>query len=113
MSDDEIIEKTIQMRNGDLRMPREGEIWTDEDKDFLERNYSRGTEFNVIALELGRSESAIYQKVEQLGLCTRNPFSMRKRSGTKKANRCLCEVCTCDRALCPLCKVYKSVLEGM
>lgn len=113
VSDEEIREKTVQMRNGTLRMPHEGETSTNEDKDFLERSYNCGTEFNKIALKLGRSESAIYQKVEQLGLCTRNPFSMRKRSCVKRADRCLCESCKCDRTSCPLCKVYQSVLEGM
>lgn len=113
MSDEEIKQVTIQMRNGDRRMSREGEYWTDEDKDILNRAYKNGVSITEIALMLERSESAIYQKVEQLKLCSRNPFSMRKRARKKEEDQCLCETCQCDRALCPLCQVYQTILEGM
>lgn len=113
MSDEEIKQVTVQMRNGKRRMTREGEYWTDEDKKKLISAYRDGVSITEIALMLERSESAIYQKVEQLKLCSRNPFSMRKRSRRKKEDGCLCEICQCDRALCPLCRVYQTILEGM
>ena len=113
MSDEEIRQKTIQMRSGDMRMSRDREYWTEEDKEILEREYKNGTGINEIALILNRSESAVHQKIEQLGLCVRNPFSMRKRSGNKKDYKCLCENCKCDRSLCPRCKVYETILEDM
>lgn len=113
MSDEDIRQKTILMRNGDMRMSRDREYWTDEEKEILGREYKNGTSINEIALMLNRSENAVHQKVEQLGLCVRNPFSMRKRSDSKKERKCLCETCTCDRALCPRCKVYETILEDM
>lgn len=113
MHNEEIRQKTIQMRNGDMRMSRDREYWTDEDKKILDREYKNGTSINEIALILNRSESAVHQKIEQLGLCVRNPFSMRKRSGSKKDYKCLCENCMCDRSLCPRCKVYETILEDM
>lgn len=113
MNNEEIRQKTIQMRMGDIRMSRDREYWTEEDKAVLVREYKNGTGINEIALMLNRSENAIHQKVEQLGLCVRNPFSMRKRSVSKKDCKCLCENCTCDRSLCPRCKVYETILEDM
>lgn len=92
-------------------MSRDREYWTEEDKEILDREYKNGTSINEIALILMRSENAVHQKVEQLGLCVRNPFSMRKRSHGMKGGKCLCETCTCDRAVCPRCKVYQAVLE--
>ena len=113
MSDENIRQKTILMRNGDMRMSRDREYWTDEEKEILGREYKNGTSINEIALMLNRSESAVHQKIEQQGLCVRNPFSMRKRSGSKKDCKCLCENCKCDRSLCPRCKVYETILEDM
>ena len=113
MHNEEIRQKTIQMRNGDMRMSRDREYWTDEDKEVLDREYKNGTSINEIALMLNRSESAVHQKIEQMGLCIRNPFSMRKRSGSKKDCKWVCENCKCERSLCPRCKVYETILEDM
>ena len=112
MNQKEILEATIEMRNGERIMIRDGDYWTEEDREILQREYRSGTGINVIAIMLQRSESAIYQQVERLGLYTRNPFSARKKGIQCGAHQCLCKNCKCDRELCPRCKVYQAVLEG-
>lgn len=85
----EIKDKTIQMRNGEMKMLRDGGYWSENDREVLRREYANGTSINVIALMLQRSESAIYQQVERMGLCTRNPFSVRKKGKQSEAHSCL------------------------
>ena len=87
MNNEEIRQKTIQMRMGDIRMSRDREYWTEEDKAVLVREYKNGTGINEIAMMLKRSENAIHQKVEQLGLCVRNPFSREYQPLRKKHQR--------------------------
>lgn len=113
MNTNEIKDKTIQMRNGKIKMLRDGECWTENDREVLRREYSNGTSLNEIAIMLQRSEGAIYQQVERLGLYSRNPFSTRKKNEKADAYSCLCKNCKCDRALCPRCKVYQAVLEDV
>jgi len=113
MNANEIKDKTIQMRNGEIKMLRDGEYWSADDREMLRREYGNGTSINEIAIMLQRSESAIYQQIEHMGLCTRNPFSTRKKGGQSGASSCLCKNCKCDRALCPRCKVYQAVLEDV
>lgn len=113
MNANEIKDKTIQMRNGEIKMLRDGEYWTEPDRELLRQEYRNGTSVNEIAIAPQRSESAIYQQIERLGLCTRNPFSARKKSKQSEAHSCLCKSCKCDRALCRRCKVYQAVLEDV
>lgn len=113
MNPQEILEATIEMRNGERIMLRDGDYWSAEDREILQREYRGGTGINVIAIMLQRSESAIYQQVERLRLCTRNPFSVRKKGGQSEVHSCLCKNCKCDRTLCPRCKVYQAVLEDV
>lgn len=113
MNANEIKDKTIQMRNGAIKMLRDGEYWTDADREILRREYGSGTSINEIAIMLQRSESAIYQQIERLGLCKRNPFSTRKKGGQSEVHSCLCKSCKCDRVLYPCCKVYQAVLEDV
>lgn len=113
MNAQEILKTTIEMRKGGMRMLRDGEYWSENDREVLRREYANGTSINVIAIMLQRSESAIYQQVERMGLCTRNPFSVRKKGKQFETRSCLCKNCKCDRALCPRCKDYQAVLEDV
>lgn len=112
MNEKEILEATINMRNGEQIMQRDGEYWTEEEREILQHEYKSGTAINVIALMLQRSEGAIYQQVERMGLYTRNPFSIRKKS-MKSNNTCLCKNCKCDCSICPRYKVYQTVMEDV
>ncbi len=72
--------------------------------------YYSGTSYNEIGIILQRSEGAVHQQIEQMGLCLRNPASMRNRTGSACVHKCLCKNCKCDKSLCPLCKVYQDMM---
>ena len=65
MTELEIKDKTVKMRAGELTLQRDKERWTDTDRETLRREYYLGTPANEIAIMLERSESAIYQQIEQ------------------------------------------------
>lgn len=113
MKQQEILEATIKIRKGETQLLREGDHWSDADREILQREYDNGTSYNEIAIMLQRSEGAIHQQVERMELCTRNPFSKRKKSTNTDAHSCLCKNCKCDRSLCPRCKVYQAMLEDV
>jgi len=48
--------------------PNQGQPWTDEDITNLKQLISENTPTRIIGLKLGRSEEAIYDKVDALGL---------------------------------------------
>ena len=108
MTDSEIKEKTIKMRTGELTMLQDKERWSDAGRETLRREYYLGTPINEIAIMLERSESAIHQQIEQLGLCVRNTVPRKKSVG--KEPECLCQHCERDRSLCPRCEVYQKTL---
>ena len=107
MNPEEIKQKTMTMRSGMVRMLRDREYWTAEDIETLKNEYYAGTSTNEIAIMLDRSESAVYQKIEQLGLCIRSADASRRRNGTAKECVCLCESCKCDLSACPRCSGQK------
>ena len=113
MNVEELKTKTISMRTGALKMKRDRDYWTDDDRHILRTHFEAGISVNEIAIELERTEAAVYQQIEQMQLYKRNPFASCKRQRTTKMPVCLCDNCMCDRALCPRCKVYDAVLEGV
>ena len=60
-----------------------------------------GVGITEIALELGRTEPAVYQQIEKMDLYGRKQNPQRQRNG-KKPPECLCDRCMADPALCPL-----------
>ena len=111
MNDQEINNKTIAMRNGEITMKRDREYWTDEERITASLRYAAGVPLNEIAIDLERSEGAVYQQVVQMKLHCIPPEKARKRRSEPRESTCLCSSCTCDRSLCPLCDAYKSMQE--
>lgn len=97
-----ITEKTIAMRNGTEKMKRDREYWSEEEREKLRTLFLAGVPINEIAIILERSETAVYQQIQQMHLYVRAPESARKRRSVTGDSKCLCAACTCDRALCPL-----------
>lgn len=106
MSFEEIKDKTVAMRNGELPLLRDGEYWTDEEKNHVNVRFKEGVPINEIALELQRSERAVYQQINNMNLYVIPPEKMRKQKTGTKEPVCLCSVCTLDRSLCPRCEHY-------
>lgn len=111
MNQQELLAQTIQIRKGEQTPRREGMYWTEEDREILKQEYYSGTSYNEIGIILERSEGAIHQQVEAMGLRTKNPASMRNRATTSGVHKCLCKNCKCDRSLCPLFAVCQSTVE--
>ena len=103
-------EGVINMRRRTVRLDREGDYWTDEEKQKLVQKFMEGEGITAIALELQRSEPAIYQMIEKLDLYNRKSQPQRRKP-LPKPPTCLCENCKVDPALCPCCKHYMAEPE--
>ena len=79
MSDLTRKEKARAMRNGKMKMAKEGCVWTIEDDMILEGMFDDGEDNLDMALILERKEPAIQQRIDQLGL-----YHKQKRTRTKK-----------------------------
>lgn len=92
----------LAMRNREIRLEREGEYWTEEEKERLKLLFASGLGITEIAYNLHRTESAVYQQIESLDLYNRKANPQRRRSAAKPRG-CLCENCQCDPSFCPRC----------
>lgn len=95
-------ETVIAMRNREIRLNREGEYWTDEEKEQLRTMFEAGFGITKIAYVLCRTEPAVYQQIESMDLYNRKAKPQRRRSAAKPRG-CLCENCLCDSSFCPRC----------
>ena len=103
-------EGVINMRRRTVRLDREGDYWTDEEKQKLVQKFLEGEGITAIALEFQRSEPAIYQMIEKLDLYNRKSQPQRRKS-LLKPPVCLCDNCRVDPASCPYCKHYGAAQE--
>ena len=99
-------DKAKAMRNGKLKMAKEGCVWTVEDDLLLRDMFEDGDDVLDMALMLERKEPAVQQRIDQLEL-----YSKQKRTRTKKEIStnplwCLCKNCKVDKSLCPRCIHY-------
>ena len=102
MRSEEVFQESVRsMRNQTLRAGRAGDYWTDDEKNQLRILFDSGVGITEIALELGRTEPAVYQQIEKMDLYGRKQNPQRQRNG-KKPPECLCGRCGNDPALCPL-----------
>ena len=70
--------KDIQaMRTEGKGLLKQGSFWTDVDKEMLKIGYLEGDSISEIALNQGRSESAVMNKLKQLKML---PSGRRKKS---------------------------------
>lgn len=110
MSDQELLEKTAAMRNGELKMKREGCYWSPEEDALVEHKYYDLYEtITQIAIEQERTESAIIQRISNLAAerCGNQKRPNQKKSKLTMPSGCLCADCKADKALCPLCVHYQ------
>lgn len=89
------------MRNRTVRLDRQGDYWTDDEKNQLVKMFNEGIGITEIAMRLQRTEPAIVQQIEKLDLYHRKDAPSRRKSCHKEA-KCLCSVCSLDPALCPM-----------
>ena len=100
MHDYEIYEAVKSMRNRTVRMDREGDYWTDDEKAQLKTLFQEGEGITAIAIKLQRTEPAILQQIEKMDLYRRKDAPVRRKSDPKPPV-CLCDNCKLDPASCP------------
>ena len=72
-------ETIIAMRNREIRLNREGEYWTGEEKEQLRTMFEAGFGITKIAYILCRTEPAVYQQIESMDLYNRKANPQRRR----------------------------------
>ena len=110
MHEYDIYEAVTSMRNRTVRMDREGDYWTEEEKEQLVKLFRQGEGITAIAIKLQRTEPAIMQQIEKMDLYRRKEAPARRKSAPKPP-ACLCDNCQLDRSLCPRCGVCLSTPE--
>ena len=96
MLEHDCTESVKNMRNRTVRLDRQGDYWTAEERESLAQKFHDGVGITAIALELQRTESAVIQQIEAMDL-----FGRKKKTSSPKQPRCLCSSCQLDPALCP------------
>ena len=110
MSDLTRKEKAKAMRNGQMKMEREGCDWSIEDDNVLREMFDDGEDVLDIALALARKEPAIQQRIDRLGLYRKQTRTRRKQFPTDPPG-CLCKNCTVAKEFCPRCIHYQGNKE--
>ena len=103
-------EKAKAMRNGQMKMEREGCDWSIEDDIVLREMFGDGEDVLDIALALARKEPAVQQRIDRLGLYRKQKRNRRKLFHTDPPG-CLCKNCTVDKEFCPRCIHYQGDKE--
>ena len=111
MDNQEFTETVRNMRNRTARMEREGDYWTDDEKQELVRLFNSGVGITESAVRLQRTEPAVGQQIEKMDLYQRKDNPKRRRN-TFKEPECLCSTCPLDPAACPRCPAYTATQEG-
>ena len=103
-------ESVKNMRNRTVRLDREGDYWTDQEKEQLVRMFRDGEGITTMAICLQRTEPAVMQQIEKMDLYQRktNPS---KRKLTAKPPTCLCAACQLDSTFCPRCEAHNTTQE--
>ena len=110
MSDLTRKEKAKAMRNGQMKMEREGCDWSIEDDIVLRDMFGDGEDVLDIAFALARKEPAIQQRIDRLGLYRKQKRNRKKPFPTDPPG-CLCKNCTVDKEFCPRCIHYQGNKE--
>ena len=107
MHEYDIYEAVTSMRNRTVRLDREGDYWTEEEKEQLVKLFRQGEGITAIAIKLQRTEPAIMQQIEKMDLYQRaqNP---KRHKALPKPPTCLCSTCILDRSFCPRCEACKT-----
>ena len=92
LDNDQKQELVISMRCKEFRLPREGEYWDDEERNYLRFLYETGKGLTEIAILLKRTELAVIQQALMMNLFY-HPATKRKR--VPKPPECKCKDCKC------------------
>ena len=99
------------MRKSAVRLERQGDYWSEEDKENLSKMFLEGVGITEMAVILQRSETAIIQQIEKMNLYDRRLYPARQKNCSEQS-KCLCDNCMADPALCPLRSDCRCSREG-
>ena len=99
------------MRKSAVRLERQGDYWSEEDKEKLSEMFNDDIGITEIAVILKRLETAIMQQIEKQDLYGRRLYPARQKSCSAQS-KCLCGTCMADPALCPLRRGGRCCQEG-
>lgn len=88
----------MNMRNKLVPLEREGEYWSDEERDQMRCLFENGTGLTTIAMILQRTEMAVIQQGMLMNLFS-PPHA--RRQYVHKPPRCHCPNCKVDPMQCP------------
>ena len=72
--------ETVQsMRRKTCKLEREGDYWTEEDKELLYTLFESGVGITEIAITLQRTEPAVIQQIEKMNLYNRGKYIPKKK----------------------------------
>ena len=90
------------MRRKNHKLERDGEYWTEEDKEKLYGMFEQGCGISEIAIALQRTEQAVIQQIEKMNLYNRSKYIPKNKC--KSICICLCKDCTLGPKDSPNCK---------
>lgn len=99
MNENNFKEIVRNMRRRTTRLEREGDYWREEEKERLICLFNEGIGLTEIAILLQRTERAVSQQIEKLGLYNDEVPVRRRKS--EKTPACLCSRCQMNLASCP------------
>lgn len=100
ITNQEYLETVKSMRNRTTRLDHEGDYWTQEEREKLARLFDSGAGLTDIAIQLQRTEPAVFQQIEKLDLYQRKENPTRHRNDSLPPS-CLCARCRFDVTACP------------
>lgn len=100
MTEEAFQESVRNLRNHVGQLEREGDYWSDEERDRLKMMFNMGVGITEISIRLQRTEPAVFQQIEKLDLYQRKEWPRRRRA-VPKACECRCAVCEVDPRDCP------------
>lgn len=68
MFTNEFTESVMNMRRRTVRLDREGDYWTDEEKEMLLNKFREGEGITAMALAFQRTECAVMKQIEEQDL---------------------------------------------
>lgn len=98
LNDYEFRQTVMNMRNKVVLLEREGEYWSDEEREQMRCLFESGTGLTTIAMILQRTEMAVIQQGMLMNLFS--PPHIRKQY-VHKPPRCRCPNCKVEPAQCP------------
>ena len=106
----ELTKTIIGIRQCTTRLAHEGAYWEEDEKEKLKHLFYSGVGISEIAVELQRTEPAVFQQIEKMDLYQRKEYPQRQWHAPRHY-RHFCRTCRLDPEICPGCEHYVAAEE--